>query len=142
MLWKSGLCSQAQAGLSGSCGSSERNASLKSEQAKKLNRLIWLWRLRNAAAAALIVVPIALIALWFLWPDPVVSTSEFEGTVARWTRQQSYEGTGKLVATVTLKDGRQVQAVSSGNRQVVAGDTVRLERVEKESGASFYRFAR
>ena len=82
--------------MSGSCGSSERNASLKSEQAKKLNRLIWLWRLRNAAAVALIVVPIALVALWFLWSDPIVSTSELEGTVARWTRQQSYEGTGKV----------------------------------------------
>ncbi len=126
----------------GFCDAIEQYFSMKSKRVKKLNRLIWLWRLRNAAAAAMILVPIALLLLWLVWPDPVVRTTAAEGVVTRWTRQQSSGGAGNLVTWVTLADGREVQVVSGGNRQVRVGEAVKLERVEKESGASYYRYAR
>ena len=90
----------------------------------------------------MIVVPIALLFLWFFWPDPVVRTTETEGVVTRWPRAQTHEGNGRFVASVTLKDGREVQVVPAGNRQIRVGKTVQVERVEKESGASYYRIAR
>ncbi len=112
---------------------------MRPEQARKLSRLIILSRLRTAASIAAIIVPIAAILLWFAWPDPTLRASQVEGVVTHWSREQDYTGTRKLVVWAILTDGSKVQLTSRSVRSPRVGETIRLERLEKSSGAVDYR---
>ncbi len=112
---------------------------MRPEQARKLNRLIVLSRLRTAAKIAAIIVPIVALLLWLAWPDPTLRASQVEGVVTHWSREQAYTGIGRLVIWATLTDGSKIRLTSRSVRSPQVGDRIRLERWEKSSGAVIYR---
>ncbi len=119
---------------------------MKPETARKLDRLIFLQRLKYGAMAAAVALGIAAFVLFVAYEeevrvDKVVAMTKVHGTIVEARRQNGRNGTYRL--TVRLDNGRSIKTVSllkSGIPYV--GEPVDLQETEHKSGRRNYAVTR
>ncbi|MGE0210194.1 MAG: hypothetical protein AB7S41_00695 [Parvibaculaceae bacterium] len=94
---------------------------------------IRIWALPVALAIALLAV-FAVI----LWERPVASRM-LEGTVEGWSRDQTEQGSGRIVVTVRTSDGAQLTAFASPAFTPVIGARIGIEEYATSLGRRKYR---
>ena len=100
---------------------------MKEEQRRKLNRLIWLGRLRTLAKAAAVLIPLLVILV--VWYDPPVAGDTVTGTlVGRRTVESFYGSSPRFL--VELGPDQIVVAQGAKHLAYDPGETVSLRVYE------------
>lgn len=113
------------------------------EKAKKLNRMIWIGRLRTGIVPGLILTLLAGLLTLYLYDEQTAQRSTVQATVERWSRAQSQVGSSDYIIDVTLADGTKATATAGSYGKAPApGERIQLIRLQTQSGRLRYQWDR